>query len=112
MLMFESESALLETLALHDDLVRQCMSGQLSFNEFCAKYQDFYAFYALDGHESDQEERQLLNKYEARIEPHRLIAEDILGHVCSDGDAELETYRRAGRFSSVEAVERLRRINL
>jgi hypothetical protein len=112
MLMFKSESALLETLALHDDLVRQCTSGQLSFTAFCAKYQDFYAYYALDGHESDQEERQLLDKYEARIEPHRLIAEDILGHVCSDEDAELEIYKRAGRFGSVEAVERLRRIKL
>jgi hypothetical protein len=112
MLMFESESALLETLALHDDLVRQCVSGQLSFNEFCARYQDFYAFYALDGHESDEEERQLLDKYEARIEPHRLIAEDIFGYVCSDEDAELEIYRQAGRFGSVEAVERLGRIGL
>lgn len=112
MLMFESEAALIEALALHDDLVRQCVSGQLSFEEFCEKYKDFYAFYALDGHESDHEERQLLEKYEARIEAHRVIAGDILGQVCSDENAELEIYKRAGRFGSVEAVERLRRITL
>ena len=110
--MFESEAALLEALALHDDLVLQCIAGRLSFDEFCERYNDFYAFYALDGHESDIEERQLLEKYEARIEPHRVIAEDILGQVCSDTNAELESYKLAGRFGSIEAVERLRRINL
>ena len=112
MLMFESEAALLEALALHDDLVRRCISGWLSFDEFCEKYNDFYAFYALDGHESDIEERKLLEKYKARIEPHRKIAEDILGQVCSDENAELESYRLAGRFGSVEAMKLLQRIDL
>ncbi len=112
MLMFESEAALLEALALHDDLVRQCTSGRLSFDEFCEKYNDFYAVYALDGHESDIDERQLLEKHEARIEPHRTIAQDILGQLCADENADLETYKLAGRFGSVEALKRLRLINL
>jgi hypothetical protein len=112
MLMFESEAHLLETLNMHDELVRECVGGQLSFDAFCEKYHDFYAFYALDGHESDEEERAFLEKHEARIEPHRIIAEDILGFVCSDEDAEREIYQRAGRFGSIEAVERMRQIKL
>ncbi len=112
MLMFESEAALIQALSLHDDLVRQCVAGQLRFDEFCEKYNDFYAFYALDGHESDQEEYDLLEKYDARIEPHRVIAEEILSQVCSDKDAEREIYKQAGRFGSVKAIEKLRNVKL
>ena len=112
MQMFQSEADLLNELSVHDELVRQCAGGQLSFDRFCERYRDFYAFYALDGHESDEEERLLLEKYARRIEPHRVVAEEILGQVCSDADAELEQYQRAGRFGSAEAVARLKRIEL
>jgi hypothetical protein len=112
MVIFESEDDLLAKLRQHDGLVRQCARGELPFEEFCGKYNDFYAFYALDGHESDNEERALLEKYEDRIESHRIIAIEILGQVCSDQDAQLEVYQRADRFGSAEAVERLRHVKL
>jgi hypothetical protein len=110
--MFGSEQELIEQLDVHDELVRQCAAGKLSFDDFCARYRDFYAYYALDGHESDQEERALFEKYEDRIEPHRIIAYDILGRVCSDEDAQRETYIQAGRFGSKEAVRRLSLVKL
>jgi hypothetical protein len=110
--MFESEEHLVQVIAEHDELVRQCQSGHLPFWEFCEKYNDFYAYYALDGHESDEEERALLDKYDALIEPHRLIAYDILGHVCSDSDAQLESYIQADRFGSIEALKLLRNVKL
>ena len=107
MVIFESESDLLASLDRHDDLARQCACGAKSFNDFCVEYNYYYGSCALDGHESDQEERSLLEKYEKRIKVHRIIAEDILGGVCSDLDAKLEIYQRAGRFGSEEAVRRL-----
>ena len=79
MIMFESEADLLETIDKHDALVRQCVSGALGFWEFCEKYNEFYAYYALDGHESDDEEPLLLKKFAFRIEPHRVISYEILG---------------------------------
>jgi len=112
MIMFESESHLLKAIAQHDDLVRQCVTGTITFAEFCEKYHDFYACYALDGHESDEEERRLLEVHDRLIEPHRIIAYDILGRVCSDSDSELESYRAAGRFGSREAMNRLRGVKL
>ena len=109
---FESEQSLLEAIAAHDDLVRRCVSGDLSFDDFCAQYNDFYAYYALDGHESDDEERELLLKHDALIEPHRVIAYDILGRVCSDRDAQLDSYKQAGRFGSDEALGLLSKVRL
>lgn len=107
MVMFKSESELLAVIAQHDELVRQCVRGELEFWQFCAQYKDFYWFYALDGHESDVEERAFFEKHEDRILPHRTIAYDILGRVCSDEDAEREIYKQAGRFGSAEATVRL-----
>jgi hypothetical protein len=112
MVMFESEADLLVEISKHDELVRQCVRGELTFAEFGEKYSDFYAFYALDGHESDAEERALLERHEDRIRPHRIIALEILGQVCSDQDALLEVYKQAGRFGSAEAVTRLSRVEL
>lgn len=112
MVMFESEADLLETIAHHDALVRQCVTKELSFLEFCEKYKDFYAHFALDGHESDEEERSLLEKHDNLIEPHRVIAYQILGQVCSDEDAKLESYKNAGRFGSSEALRRLANVRV
>ena len=112
MVIFQSEADLLNVISAHSDLVRRCLAGDLSFSAFCDQYNDFYAYYALDGHESDDEERALLLKYAHLIEPHRVIACDILGRVCSDADATLESYKQAGRFGSSDALERLRNVNL
>jgi hypothetical protein len=112
MSMFVSEKDLLNALDRHDELVRQCVAGILTFDVFCERYNDFYAFYALDGHESDSAERDLFEKHEPRIRPHEFIAYEVLGRVCSDADAELESYRLAGRFSSREAIRMLSQVQL
>ncbi|MBL1215855.1 MAG: hypothetical protein HND52_20960 [Ignavibacteriae bacterium] len=111
MQIFQSEAELLQALDKHDALVRRCVDGTIGFWEFCEEYADFYAFHALDGHESDEEERALLEKHDSRIEPHRVISYEILGKVCSDEDARRKIYREAGRFGSARAVELLSRVD-
>lgn len=108
--MFASEADLLEAIATHDKLLREVAAGLMNFDQFCDAYNDFYAFYALDGHESDEEERMLFKKHHALIEPHRFVAEEILSLVCADDDAELESYKQAGRIGSAEAVRRIKQV--
>jgi len=107
MLMFASEVEFQRLLHEHDELVRRCAHGEMSFNDFCDKYNNYWSFYALDGHESDDEERTILERYEDRIELHWLIAFDILGQLCSEEDAQREVYIQAGRFDSTVAQQRL-----
>jgi hypothetical protein len=102
------ESELLAALDHHDNLVHQCVAGELTFSDFCVSYDGFYGAYALDGHEYDLGGQALLAKLASRIAPHQAIAESILSKVCADADANLDTYRRAGRFGSAEAVKRLK----
>jgi hypothetical protein len=110
MLLCESENELREALDRHDELLCQCARGDLPFWDFNEKYGNFYWAYALDGHESDAEEKALLKKHQNRIEPHRIVQEEILSGVCSDEDATKEQYRKAGRISSREAVLRIAEI--
>src|SRR5215207_7228130 len=95
---FESEEEMLATLDQYDQLVRDCVSGRISFEEFLDRYGTFYMTYALDGHESDLVEKALLEVHRDRIVPHREIWERIIGGgLCSDEDARNEAYIQAGR---------------
>ena len=108
---FHSEEELLFLLGEYDQLILKCVSGRISFKEFLYSYGDFYMVYALDGHESDPEERRLFESHEDRIAPHREIWERILaGGLCSDEDARKESYIQAGRFGSDEGMRRLKEI--
>lgn len=110
MVIFESEKELIEYLDKHDELVRKCANDILPFWDFVEKYKNFYWYCALDGHESDEEELKLIEKYENRILPHREVAEKVLHGVCSDEDANREIYIKANRFGSDVAVEKIRKI--
>ena len=105
---YPSETDLVAALNRADQLVRLCAKDELSFDDFCAEYDNFYWSHALDGHESDQSGLAILAMYAARIAPHQSVAETILAKVSSDADATQESYRLAGRFGSVEAVARLK----
>lgn len=107
---FKSETELVNTLNIYDSLVLQCASGKISFWDFTEKYNDFYSYYALDGHESDEEENLLFEKYKDRIKPHEVIAYEILGKVCSDEDAKKQIYINAGRFGSEVAIQKLKEV--
>jgi hypothetical protein len=109
---FGSEEELLSTLDRHDQLVHDCVSGRISFQEFLDRYDTFYMTYALDDHESDPEEVALLEVHKDRIAPHRKIWERIIGGgLCTDEDARKDSYIQAGRFGSDEGIRRLEEIS-
>ena len=107
MVIFESEQDIIEKLDIHDQLVRDCVSGKLEFWKFCEEYNNFFNHYALDGHEADNEELALIKKYEQRILLHEKVAEEVLGKVCPDEDATKPDYIKCGRFGSKVAVKKL-----
>ena len=106
--MFAHEDDLRTTLDRYDELVRACAAGRLSFAWFLELYDTFYCSYALDGHESDSAEQELLGRWGDRIALHRDVWEEVLTRVCSDENAMKPEYIAAGRFGSTGAVARLR----
>lgn len=107
---FTSEIDLLNALSTHDDLVRRCVRGDIDFGEFVRLYDDFWWQHALDGHESNDAERMLLERHASRILLHQRIAEDVLAPLACASDAGQQTYQRAGRIGSHDALVRLQRI--
>lgn len=102
------DEELVRELDVHDELVARCARGDLSYSEFEKTYDNFYPRYPLDGHESDAEERQLLEKLAARVALHREIWEDVLTRVTEDRFLEQPATVAAGFIGTKEAVQRIR----
>ncbi len=108
MTIFESESHLLATLAeIEAALERAAYSGGDIFRASYQRAGRLHGSHALDGHESDDEERDLLAKHAQRI---ARIDEALAaaGGLCSEEDARREIYQKAGRYGADEAARRLR----
>ncbi len=109
--MFESEEEFLRIIDKHDVLIQQCANGEITFANFLEKYGNFYGYYALDGHESDENERAMFERFEKRLGPHEEIVNEIYQYLCSDEHAKREIYIKAGRFGNDEGFRRLRLID-
>lgn len=108
---FSSEQEFLSTIEKHKKIVQDCVSEKISFQEFLDKYDNFYNYYALDGHESDSDEKAMFDKHQDKIQPFFAIWEEILTKICSDEDADKEFYIKANRFGSQEGLRRLKEIS-
>lgn len=102
-----TETELLRLLDDHDSMVQRCISGTLSLDEFLRQYHEFPFAYALDGHESDPDEKAILKRHATRIGFH-LGVMDTLSGLCSEEDAKNPLYIKAGRFPPSAGIQRLK----
>lgn len=108
MTIFTSEPELLAILAkIETALESAAHSGPSAFRSHYLEAAHLYNFYAIDGHESDSEERELLSKHAKRITRIENALSSAEG-LCSEEDAEKEIYQIADRYGADEAARRLR----
>lgn len=103
-----TESELLALLDCHDRLVKSCLGGDISLEQFVEHYDNFPKAFALDGHASDSAEKALLERHAERVRFHFGVLECLRG-LCSEEDAEKPAYIEAGRFGRAEGFRRLHR---
>ena len=108
MIIFRDEQDIVTKLNEHDELILQCSRGELSWSDFLSRYNDFPWYYALDGHESDEEEKILLQRYKKRIDTHLAFADQFLSYLCKDEDSKKEEYIKAGRFGTDVASDKIK----
>jgi len=103
-----TESELLALLDCHDRLVKTCLAGDISIEQFVEHYDNFPGSYALDGHESSAAEKAILERHEERVRFHFGVLECLRG-LCREEDAAKPEYLEAGRFGRAEGFRRLQR---
>jgi hypothetical protein len=101
-----TEPELLALLDCHDRLVKSCLSGDISIEQFLEHYDNFPLSYAMDGHESSEAERALLESHRERVQFHFGVLESLRG-LCREEDAAKPEYLEAGHFGRAEGFRRL-----
>ncbi|WP_040552749.1 hypothetical protein [Rheinheimera nanhaiensis] len=76
-------------------LVIKCAEKELSVEDFIEKYNNFYYYEALDGHEANSERKKALEDLSQIIGFHKLVQEDVINNVNLkdiDGDNRSDNY--------------------
>ena len=110
MTIFESQTELQSQLDKHEQFILDCADEIIGFWHFVETYNNFFHYFALDGHESDEKEKRLLLKYEKRLEVHETLTNNVLNNVCTDEDAKRAIYIENGRFGSEVGLVKLKEI--
>jgi hypothetical protein len=106
------EIELLAALDRYDALVARCARGEISLEEFVLAYDNFFARWALDGHESGPADIQVLQRHSGRIRLHREVWEEVLCRLTTEELARAPASRAAGFMGPQAAFERLCRLAL
>lgn len=86
-------------------LVDKWRKGDRTLQEFIGEYGDYYHYEALDGHEANEDQKQILVEFSQFIQLHEKITFDVVDAVYfGDGitEKQLEEVRRIG----VDAAEK------
>ena len=103
-----TEPELIALLDCQDRLVKSCLVGDISIEQFVEHYDNFPESFALDGRDSSDAERALLERHRDRVQYHFGVLECVRG-MCSDEELEKRGAVEAGKFGRAEAFRRLHR---
>jgi len=92
-------------------LIRKFLEGELNLSSFIGEYSNFYYFEALDGHEdSSALGVDIREKYQALIELHRRMQEEVINKVSLSHEFTREQLDAAGLVDELSAKDRAWRI--
>ena len=103
-----TEPELLALLDCQDRLVKSCLVGDISIEQFIEHYDNFPESFALDGRGASDEERALLQKHGERVRYHFGVLDCVRG-MSREEDLEKPGAIEAGKFGRAEAFRRLHR---
>lgn len=101
------EKELLESLRSGTVLIADAVGGRISVEDFVRRYDNFYYYEALDGHEADSETRDLFNKYRNLISLHEEVQTKIVDITYLGPKDNAAQFIAAGRITPESAAKRL-----
>jgi hypothetical protein len=81
--------------------------GSLAIPEFVKRYDNFYYYNALDGHEEGEEGKRLLAVFSDAVKLHKHVQEDVVDNLYLGEPGYLDQFKEAGRIAAQEGVARL-----
>ena len=103
------ENVLKKLLFDATELVKKLINGEMDIDSFITNYNNFYYYNALDGHEADSLDRELIKKYKKYINFHKDIQKNIIDKLYL-GKSNYELYIKAGRILPDQALELINRV--
>ena len=88
-------------------LVQKVATGEISIQDFIKRYNNFYYYNALDGHEADDATLNLFKKYSKLIEFHRIVQKEIVDCIVFENQTNLKLYLETGRITPDVAKTRI-----
>ena len=101
---------LLESLRLATLLVYKTSIGDIEFLQFIDEYNNDYYSEALDGHEANEDQLQILAQFESVINFQRRIQFEVVDKLYL-GDMDSIELARIGRVNEDEALQKLRSLS-
>lgn len=98
---------LLESLRLATLLVYKTSIGDIELLQFIDEYNNHYYSEALDGHEANEDQRQILAQFESVINFQRRIQFEVVDKLYL-GEMESIELARIGRLGESEAIQKLK----
>ena len=102
---------LMSSLLNYTKLIEDVIDGEISFSNFLLKYKSFYHYEALDGHEANDSQKQVLIELSYAIKLHEDIQCNILDKIY-EGEIFDENQIIEERISPIEAFKRLKNIKI
>lgn len=105
-----SKDELKNLLLAYSILVNKLNNNQIRLKEFEKEYNNFYYVYALDGHESDEQEKEFLKEFKSAVYFHEKIQTHALDLLFYDIENR-EIYLKAGRLDEEQVLKRIKQIS-
>nr|VFK77877.1 MAG: hypothetical protein BECKSD772D_GA0070982_100334 [Candidatus Kentron sp. SD] len=91
-------------------LVNRLANREISIEQFVSEYGNFFYYEALDGHEADEQRKQLLNEFSDVITFHENIQASVVDLVFLGSSEQKQQYLDAGRIDSGNAEQRVQHL--
>ena len=92
-------------------LVEKMLAGECSIEDFVSKYDNFYYYEALDGHEANAEQLQVLEVFRDAIDFHEEIQTKVVDLIYLGGKDNMQKYLNAGRINKKIVEKRIKELS-
>ena len=98
-----------KSLLRASSLVLEVITEEISFEDFLKKYNNFFYYEALDGHEADIEQKKILAEFQPAIHFHENVQYQVIDKLYQKETVN-KIYCKSERIDVVEALKKLKEI--